>query len=148
MKVNHVWLLLPFIFLSKNAYALQCTEYVNQQLSANGFKTLKGNAIDFASSSKNSGIKNYDTPEAKRVIVFDGTRVLNGKKYTFSSVGHVGWVTSVSGSNMKFSDANWNFDGKVLSHSASKYNSNWKTIKVDGGASYYNIKSYVVAPIA
>jgi surface antigen len=139
-------LVLVLMLFSQNASALQCVDYVNNQLYANGYKKLSGTAIEFASSTKNKGISVSSSPSSNRVVVFDGTRIdANKNKIPFSSVGHVGWVTSVSGNNMKFSDANFNFDGKTNTHAATKYNS-WSTIKVDGGASSYNIKGYVTAP--
>ncbi|MDG5494134.1 CHAP domain-containing protein [Niveispirillum sp. BGYR6] len=150
MKNMKTALLLSF-FLSSTfsfvANALECTEYVNQKLANAGKVQLKGDAKYFADSVKNPGITVSSTPSASSIVVFDGTRVNSeGKTINFESRGHVGWVSSVNGGAFSYSDANWNRDGKEASHTASRVNNNWTKIKVDSGASTYNVIGYVTAP--
>jgi surface antigen len=134
-----------------------CTDYVNGQLSKNSFVKLKGNAIDFADTTKNPGIKVSGSPSAKTVVVFEGYRINQaGKTVPFSGtdkygnlLGHVGWIPSAPGNTtFAFSDANFDGAGNVASHTATKYGKNWSNIKVDTGASYYPIRGYVTAPRA
>jgi surface antigen len=72
------------------------------------YMPVTGHAYQFAGQASVGGWTVGTTPAINSVAVFPAGSF-------GSSVGHVGWVVQVSGSQLRIQDYNWNFTGAVVS---------------------------------
>lgn len=90
-------------------YSNQCTYYAEQRMAnqTGMYMPVYGHAYQFASQASAGGWTVGTTPLPNSVAVFPAGSF-------GSSVGHVGWVVQVSGSQVRIQDYNWGFIGAVV----------------------------------
>ncbi len=90
-------------------YSNQCTYYAEQRMAdqTGMYMPVTGNAYQFADQASAGGWTVGDSPAINSVVVFPAGSF-------GSSVGHVGWVVDVNGSQLRIQDYNWNFSGATV----------------------------------